>query len=647
MKTCSAPVRKTLGPVHNLEEHVNPDWWKRIFNSIYLKTDADVVDDSNITRSEVDLILGILGAGQDSRMLDLCCGQGRHTIELASRGYKNTDGLDRSHYLIQKAKAHCKKENLPVRFREGDARKMPYPHDTFEVVMILGNSYGYFETVEDDIRVLKEVFKVLKPWGKIIIDVTDGEYIRNNFLSRSWEWIDKQHFVCRERTLSHDRQRLISREVVTHISKGVIVDQFYAERLYTRESLSELLKKAGFADVTVHDTILTDSQRNQDLGMMERRIIVTALCRKEWAPDRRKGGTTIKDVAVLLGDPSRPDPLKPLGIFDDDDFYTIDQLKDALRQLKDYRFTYLTHHESLFMDLLKLRSKTSFIFNLCDEGFLNDPTKELHVPALLDMIRIPYTGAGPQCISHCYDKSLVRGIAKEMGIRVPEAFFIKPEDSTFELPFEFPVIVKPNFGDGSFGITQRSVVCTFEALLNAIIEIRERFGYDKPILVEEFLVGKDLTCGIIGNPPGAYTVLPLIEEDYSMLPDDLPKICAYEAKWSPESPYWNLRSIPAVLPEATEKAIIECSLLLFERLECRDYARFDWRLDGEGSHKLLEVNPNPGWCWDGHLVKMGKLTGMSYAETLEAILHATEQRLGISADEKREDAIEKVLLATC
>jgi len=113
-------------------------------------------------------------------------------------------------------------------------------------------------------------------------------------------------------------------------------------------------------------------------------------------------------------------------------------------------------------------------------------------------------------------------------------------------------------------------------------------------LIEQFLPGKDLTLGIIGNPPDDYLILPIIEEDYSSLPSELPNICGYEAKWLPDSPYWNLKSIPAELPEETIQIIESCSLKLFERLECRDYARFDWRLDGEGNPKLLEVNPNPG-----------------------------------------------------
>ncbi|MEM2958450.1 MAG: methyltransferase domain-containing protein [Candidatus Jordarchaeaceae archaeon] len=620
---------KVLGPIDDLEQYVPPDWWRRIFNSLYLKTDGDVVDDQKITREEVDLFSSILNLQPDDRILDCCCGQGRHSLELARRGFKNVEGLDRSHYLIQKAKTQAKKEGLNVRFREGDARKLPYAPDTFDVVMILGNSFGYFETVQDDIRVLKEAFRVLKPWGKLLIDVADGEYLKKNYQPRSWEWIDKKHFVCRERTISADGQRLITREIINNVEKGTIVDQFYAERLYTRESITNILQQAGLSDVTIHTEIASSSQRNQDLGMMERRIIITGVVRKEWTPIKRRPKEELREVVVITGDPSKPDRLKPGARFDDDDFYTIDQMKDALRELKGYNFIYLHNHDTLIQDLMKLRGKIDYVFNLCDEGFFNDPRKELHIPALLEELGIPYTGSGPQCLAHCYDKSLVRGIANEMGIPVPKAVFVKPEDSIYDLTFVFPALVKPNFGDSSFGITQRCVVNNPEELINAISEIREKFGYNRPILVEEFLSGKDLSVGIIGNPPESYTVLPITEEDYSSLPEGLPKICGYEAKWLPNSPYWNIKSIPAELPEDVKSKIIKWCITLFQRLECRDYCRFDWRLDSNGNPKLLEVNPNPGWCWDGHLAKMAKIAGMSYSEMLGAILQAAEQRLGL------------------
>lgn len=317
-------------------------------------------------------------------------------------------------------------------------------------------------------------------------------------------------------------------------------------------------------------------------------------------------------------------------MFDDDDYYTIDQLKSALSDLADYDFNYLSNHDTIISDLRKNADRTQFVLNLCDEGFGNDPSKELHVPALLDILGIPYTGAASQCLAFCYDKSLVRGIAKEMNIPVPEAFFIEPDDTTFNLPFDFPVLVKPNFGDSSFGITQNSVAYNHEQLINAISMIREKLGYDKPILVEELLTGKDLSVGVIGNPLTSYTVLPVTEEDYSDVPEDLPKICGYEAKWMPDSPYYKIKSVPAEMPHETEKFLTECCMKLFERLEVRDYGRFDWRMDTRGQPKLLEVNPNPGWCWDGHLAKMAKFAGMTYADMLREILRAAEQRIELT-----------------
>ncbi len=623
---------KSIGPVKNLEEHVRPDWWRYLFNAHYLRTDGDVIDDINITRNEVDQFIKILNLSPDKTILDLCCGQGRHVLELARRGFSKIYGLDLSHYLIQRAKRQAKKENLPVQFKEGDARKLPYSQDTFDAVMILGNSFGYFETLAEDLRVLKDVLKILKPRGEILIDVSDGDYLKENFKPHSWEWVDNDYLVCRERSISLDDQRLISREVIIKVDEGINVDQFYAERLYNKDSIKKLLEGAGFCNVRFHGELIPNSERKQDLGMMEKRIIVSAEVKKEWGIKKIKPYEKLKNVAVIMGDPSKPDKLKPLAVFDEDDLYTIDQLKNALREIKDYNFFYITNHDTIIEDLKQLVGKADIVLNLCDEGFVNDPRKELHIPAYLEMLRLPYTGSGPQCIAFCYDKSLVRGVAKEMDIPVAKAFFIKPEDTAFSFPpnIFFPVIVKPNFGDSSFGITQKSVVSNITELTNAILEIRENFSYEKPIIVEEFLTGEDISVGIIGNPPENYTVLPITKEDYSEIPPELPKICGYEAKWLPNSPYWNIKSIKANLPEETEKFVIECCLKLFKRLECRDYARFDWRLDSEGNPKLLEVNPNPGWCWDGHLAKMIKMNNMTYSDMLKEVIHSAEQRLAIN-----------------
>lgn len=144
--------------------------------------------------------------------------------------------------------------------------------------------------------------------------------------------------------------------------------------------------------------------------------------------------------------------------------------------------------------------------------------------------------------------------------------------------------------------------------------------------------------GIIGNIPSDYRVLPIVEEDYSRLPAGLPKICGYEAKWLQDSLYWAaLSSKPADLPKQTEKKLTEWCLYLIERVDCRDYTRLDWRLDSKGLPRLLEINPNPGWCWDGHLAKMAALDGLEYKDMLCSILKAAEIRIGLLDIEVEKD----------
>jgi D-alanine-D-alanine ligase len=606
-----------------------------VFNATYLKTDADVVEDLDLTRKEVQTIQDILHLPTGANILDLCCGQGRHLFALASLGFCNLEGLDRSHYLIQKAKAMAKKEGAGIKFREGDARRLPYPPDSFDYVLILGNSFGYFDAPEDDLRVLREVLRVLKPSGLVLIDVADGAFLKASFQKRSWEWIGKKQFVCRERALSNDQGRLITREIVVHAEKGILVDQFYAERIYTQASLEQLLRGAGFQGVAFHGETQTESSRNQDLGMMERRLWLSGQAKKEWTTikPKPKAKACPLSIVVILGDPSKPDPIKPFGLFDEDDLCTIDRLKEALGTQAAggrWRFRYLNRHDTLLQDLVSLKEKgqASLVFNLCDEGYLNDASKELNVPALLDILDLPYTGAQPQCLAFCYDKSLVRGVAKEMGIPVPEAILVGPEERTLKLSIPFPVIVKPNFGDNSFGITKESVVLAGEDLFEAIARVRSRFGYERPILIEELLTGADLSVGILGNLPDAYSVLPILEEDYSGLPPGCPRIRGYEAKWLPDSPFGKVISRPSRLDSATERFLIESSLRLFERLGARDYCRFDWRMDASGMPRLLEVNPNPGWSYDSQLAKMAQFANMSYPDLLGAILEAAIKRDG-------------------
>jgi D-alanine-D-alanine ligase len=622
-------ARSCLGPVADLEQHLPAEWWRKLFNALYVKTDGDVVENSENTRKEVDFIISAAAVTPNSVILDLCCGQGRHVLELARRGYKQVMGIDRSRYLIRLAKKRAQNESLTAIFKEGDARNPRLPENSVDCVAIMGNSFGYFSNKQDDEKVLAAVGKILRPTGQIVLDITDGAHMHEHFDKRSWEWIDEHHFVCRERSISSDGERLISREVIVHDEMGVIADQFYAERLYTRDSITRLLEKTGFRNVRHHGHVEAQSDRDQDLGMMARRLLLSADAPLQARKPRGKSAAL--EVTVLMGDHRLPDDVKRDGKFNPEDLDTVRRLKDSLSELPGYKFRYLDNHATLERDLQEL--KTDLVLNLCDEGWNNDPFKELHVPALLDVLGIPYTGAGAAALGACYDKGLVRAVAQSIDVPVPLETYVRPGDQGATLPSVFPALLKPNFGDSSVGITKDAVVKNERALLEYLDKLRSLFpGRLMPVLVQEYLTGAEYSVGMMGNPDQGLRALPILEVDFSRLDPKLPRILGYESKWEPDSPYWTqIKYHEAALPEHIQQQLVEHSARLFERLGCRDYARFDFRADAKGEIKLLEVNPNPGWCWDGKQNIMAGFAGMRYSEMLGQILQAAVERTGVVA----------------
>ncbi|MSO70663.1 MAG: methyltransferase domain-containing protein [Alphaproteobacteria bacterium] len=615
---------RTLGPISDLERHLPVDWWRNLFNAVYLKTDGDVVENNTNTEADIDLLIRTAGLDANDRVLDLCCGQGRHALALARRGFRSITGIDRSRYLIRLARRRARDAGLTVDFKEGDARRFRASDASFHCVAILGNSFGYFDQEEDDLAVLGQVRRVLKPGGTLAMDITDGEWMRQHFERRSWEWIDENHFVCRERTLGASGERLVTREVVVHAEKGVIADQFYAERLYSRARIEEMLARTGFTNVRVHGSVASASDRGQDLGMMANRIFITAASPRAVMPVVGKR-MPFPSITVVMGDPKLPDQVKFGGHFNAEDLETIQRTKTALAELTEYKFSYVDNHAAF---LTQMRSSPpEFVLNLCDEGFNNDAQMELHIPAYLEMLGIPYTGSGPATLALCYNKSQVRAVATALDISVPLETYCDPTDQGATIPAVFPALLKPAWGDSSVGITQKAVVTTADQAIEYLAYLRELLP-GRPVLIQEFLTGPEYSVSIIGNPGLGLTALPVLEVDYRRLPDDLPPILAYESKWDPKSPYWSdIRYHEARIEEDTRRQLIDMSMLLFERLGCRDYARFDFRADAHGQVKLLEANPNPGWCWDGKLNIMAGFAGIRYAELLRQIIDAAQARI--------------------
>lgn len=270
------PRAPASGPLTDLEARVSPVWWDEIFDELYLKTDGDVVENADLTRREIDLFLELLPLPKHAKILDVCCGQGRHILELAQRGFANLAGIDRSAFLLQQARFRAQAAGLAVRFHEADSRALPVDDESFDAALVLGNSFGYFERASDDEVMLCEIHRVLRPRGKLLLDVSDGNHVREHFEPRSWEWIAEDMFTCRERALSAAGDQLITREMTTRVEHGVIADRFYAERLYDGLEMNALLTRSGFAVLQGPAQFASMSTRNQDLGMMAQRLIFVA-----------------------------------------------------------------------------------------------------------------------------------------------------------------------------------------------------------------------------------------------------------------------------------------------------------------------------------------------------------------------------------
>lgn len=326
-------------------------------------------------------------------------------------------------------------------------------------------------------------------------------------------------------------------------------------------------------------------------------------------------------ILILTGDHEQADPTKWDGAYSADDLELHDAMVEAFRSLKGRTFDVLTRHAEL-LDRLR-DDPPAFVVNFCDTGYDNRATQELHVPALLEVFGVPYTGSGPQAMVLCYDKALVRLLAQDLGVPVPHEVVIGPDDPIPALTF--PSLIKPARGDGSVGINTNAVVHSQEEAERQLTWFRENLP-GEPALVQEYLPGPEYGLALIGNPGHGFRALPPLEVDFSALPDHLPKILAFESKTGPNTDYGRVKVRRAELDADVIAELRTRAERLFARLGCRDYARFDFRTGADGAIKLMEVNPNPAWSHAAKLALMARFDGLEYRDLLELILTTAERR---------------------
>lgn len=261
------------------------------------------------------------------------------------------------------------------------------------------------------------------------------------------------------------------------------------------------------------------------------------------------------------------------------------------------------------------------------EFFRDDPEQEHNVPALFELLNVPYTGNRPLALSLCQKKPQAKALLADHGLLTPRGIVIErgPVPRGFDL--RFPVIVKPAHDDASGGIDAGSVVHN-RAQLEARVKLLLS-EHTMAALVEEYIAGRELHCSILGTE-----ALPLYEMRFKGGVDDqgrtLPHIITYRAKWDPYSrDHYAVESqCPAEdLEPAVVARIQGAALRAFHAVGCRDYARVDMRLDPvTGDPYILEINPNPDLADSCAFAQCVRASGRTYGEAINQIVRYALER---------------------
>jgi SAM-dependent methyltransferase len=222
-----------------------PNWWQTGFGPEYLALyDAFLAERTPV---EVDQIEALLQLRAPRRILDLPCGQGRHAVELARRGYEVT-GVDLSPYMLGVAKERADAAAVRVRWLAGDMREV-LPGETFDVVLNLFTSFGYFDDEADDRRVVRAAASMLEPGGRFLLEVINGQWIISNFQERQWFTVG-QMAVMERRWLDVSARRMVVERTVS--SSNGDETSVHAVRLYSGPAVKTMLEAAGLSGVELY-----------------------------------------------------------------------------------------------------------------------------------------------------------------------------------------------------------------------------------------------------------------------------------------------------------------------------------------------------------------------------------------------------------
>jgi D-alanine-D-alanine ligase len=330
---------------------------------------------------------------------------------------------------------------------------------------------------------------------------------------------------------------------------------------------------------------------------------------------------------------------------------------DALRAAG-HHVVGVSGNPDLFRRLKRL--KVDICFNTC-EGYRGD-AREAQVPAILEMMGIPYTGGKVTCLANTLDKAATKRILQSYGLPTPAFQEFPHADLPVDKNLHFPLFVKPNREGTGIGIDSQSLVRNEDQLRAKVAYILKE--YEGTALVEEYIPGRDITCGLVGNltardagqpvpdlrdmprsPGGGLDwngihMFPISEVDHSRIPDMDPYYSyAVKALSLEDYPFF----CPAPIPDAIANEVIQLTLETFRVTRCLDFARVDFRLhEGQGLKPyIVEINALPGVTPISDLTLCAQSEGWTYDQLIQSVLEAGAKRYGLIPDGREAADSEK------
>jgi len=307
---------------------------------------------------------------------------------------------------------------------------------------------------------------------------------------------------------------------------------------------------------------------------------------------------------------------------------TIKGIAKALRKLG-HKVFLVEANENAYLKFKKLRAKIDLVFNLAEGIWGSD--REAQIPAMLEMLKIPYVGSKPLTQAICLNKAKTKEILLFHNIPTAKFQLFKTGREKLKNYLKFPLIVKPNCEGSSKGIFQNSFVKNESELKNKVKEIIKNLK--QPALIEEFLGGREFTVSLIGNNP--VEILPPVEIDFLALPKNFIPMDSYETKWILDNPESKIKTIicPTKISKNLWQRIKEICLKTKEVLEILDWCRIDLRLNKNGVPDVLEVNQTPGIIPDpkenSRLPIAARAAGYTFEEMLNKIIKSACKRYNI------------------